>query len=96
MLQIGCTAPHNQKALTLRLVVSAGQVIEREYLAVHDLRAVGATFAARAGATTKELMARLGHTTPRMAMRYQMAAEARDEALAKRMTDLVNDKNPPG
>jgi hypothetical protein len=30
---------------------------------VHDLRHVGATLAAQAGATTKELMARIGHTT---------------------------------
>jgi integrase len=56
---------------------------------VHDLRAVGATYAAQAGATTKELMARLGHTTPRMAMKYQMASEARDEALAEAMSKLA-------
>lgn len=63
--------------------------IGRTDLRVHDLRAVGATFAAQAGATTKELMARLGHTTPRMAMKYQMASEARDEAIAKAMSDLL-------
>lgn len=70
--------------------------IGRPELRVHDLRAVGATFAAQAGATTKELMARLGHTTPRMAMRYQMASEARDEELAEAMSELANAKNPPG
>lgn len=63
--------------------------IGREDLRIHDLRAVGATFAAQAGATTKELMARLGHTTPRMAMKYQMASEARDESIARRMTELA-------
>jgi integrase len=63
--------------------------IGRTDLRVHDLRAVGATYAAQAGATTKELMARLGHTTPRMAMRYQMASEARDEALAAAMSRLA-------
>jgi integrase len=63
--------------------------IGRTDLRVHDLRAVGATYAAQAGATTKELMARLGHTTPRMAMKYQMASEARDEALAEAMSRLA-------
>jgi integrase len=63
--------------------------IGRPELRVHDLRAVGATYAAQAGATTKELMVRLGHTTPRMAMRYQMASEARDEAIAEAMSRLA-------
>ncbi|CAA79409.1 MULTISPECIES: tyrosine-type recombinase/integrase [Mycobacteriaceae] len=63
--------------------------IGRPELRIHDLRAVGATFAAQAGATTKELMARLGHTTPRMAMKYQMASEARDEAIAEAMSKLA-------
>ncbi|AHY27096.1 integrase [Mycobacterium phage Phantastic] len=62
----------------------------RTDLRVHDLRAVGATYAAQAGATTKELMVRLGHTTPRMAMKYQMASEARDVEIAKRMSELAN------
>jgi integrase len=69
--------------------------IGRTDLRIHDLRAVGATFAAQAGATTKELMARLGHTTPRMAMKYQMASEARDEALAEAMSLLATQKSPP-
>jgi integrase len=63
--------------------------IGRTELRIHDLRAVGATLAAQSGATTKELMARLGHTTPHMAMKYQMASEARDEAIAKRMSELA-------
>ena len=63
--------------------------IGRTDLRVHDLRAVGATLAAQAGGTTKDLMARLGHTTPRMAMKYQMASEARDETLAAAMSRLA-------
>ncbi|QBJ00221.1 tyrosine integrase [Mycobacterium phage Pharaoh] len=63
--------------------------IGRTELRIHDLRAVGATLAAQSGATTKELMARLGHTTPRMAMKYQMASELRDEAIAKKMSELA-------
>lgn len=55
---------------------------------IHDLRHVGATFAAQAGATTKELMSRLGHTTPGMAMRYQIAAQERDAKIAEAMSKL--------
>ncbi|AVM65401.1 site-specific integrase [Dietzia sp. oral taxon 368] len=58
---------------------------------LHDLRHMGATMAAQAGATTKELMARLGHSTPTMAMRYQHAAAGRDAALAKRMAALADE-----
>lgn len=56
---------------------------------VHDLRHVGATWAAVAGATTKELMARIGHATPAMAMRYQIAAADRDAAIAAAMSNLA-------
>jgi integrase len=56
---------------------------------VHDLRHVGATLAAQAGATTKELMSRLGHTTPAMAMRYQIAAQERDAKIAEAMSKLA-------
>lgn len=55
---------------------------------IHDLRHVGATLAAQAGATTKELMSRLGHTTPGMAMRYQIAARERDAKIAEAMSKL--------
>jgi hypothetical protein len=34
------------------------------------------------GATLAELMARLGHSTPAAAMRYQRAAQERDKAIA--------------
>ena len=61
---------------------------------VHDLRHVGATLAAQAGATTKELMRRLGHTTSAMAMRYQIAAAERDAAIAERLSELAGAANP--
>lgn len=63
--------------------------IGKSDMRVHDLRHVGATWAAIAGATTKELMARIGHATPAMAMRYQIAAADRDAAIAAAMSDLV-------
>jgi integrase len=51
----------------------------------HDLRHVALTLFAYQGATTKELMARAGHTTPGMSMRYQQAAAERDRQLANAM-----------
>ncbi len=48
----------------------------------HDLRGSGATWAATAGATVRELMTRLGHATPAVALRYQHATLERDQAIA--------------
>ena len=55
----------------------------------HDLRGSGATWAATAGATVRELMSRLGHTTPDMALRYQHATLERDQAIADRLGALL-------
>jgi len=49
---------------------------------LHDLRHVAGTMAAATGASTKELMHRLGHANPRAALRYQHATAKRDEAIA--------------
>ena len=54
---------------------------------LHDLRGVSATLAARQGATTRELMRRLGHSTPDMALRYQRAEAERDVAIARAMSE---------
>lgn len=48
----------------------------------HDLRHTGATLAAATGATVRELMARLGHTSPTVAMKYQHAVRERDRNIA--------------
>ena len=56
----------------------------------HDLRGSGATWAAHGGATVAGLMARLGHTTPNMAMRYQHATQERDAALAAKLGALFS------
>jgi integrase len=48
----------------------------------HDLRHTGGTLAATTGATTKELMARLGHSSPRAALIYQHATKQRDKLIA--------------
>ena len=56
---------------------------------LHDLRGVSATRAAISGATVKELMHRLGHSTPDMAMKYQRAEEVRDAQLAAMMSEAL-------
>ena len=61
----------------------------KPHLRVHDLRHVGAVLAAQSGATTAELMHRLGHTTPEMALRYQHVAEGRDAEIAERLSRLA-------
>lgn len=48
----------------------------------HDLRHFAGTLAAATGASTRELMARLGHSTPRASLIYQHASEKRDRQIA--------------
>ena len=55
----------------------------------HDLRHTGGTLAAATGATLKELMARLGHSSPRAAMIYQHATRDRDKAIAQALGGLA-------
>ena len=62
----------------------------REDLRWHYLRHTGATMAAQAGATTRELMTRLGHTIAGVAMRYQHAAADRDAEIARRLSKMIN------
>jgi integrase len=57
---------------------------------IHDLRHTGATLAAATGASTKELMNRLGHASSDAALRYQHATEDRDRSIAEALSDLVN------
>lgn len=60
---------------------------------IHDLRHTGATLAAATGASTKELMNRLGHASSDAAWRYQHATRDRDAAIAAALSELVNKKN---
>ena len=56
---------------------------------VHDVRHAGLTMAAQGGATTRELMARAGHSTARAALIYQHAAEERNVAIAATLDTLA-------
>lgn len=59
---------------------------------VHDLRHTGNTRAAMTGASLKELMARMGHSSTKAAMIYLHTAKDRDRAL--RLVIAVNDRVP--
>ena len=56
----------------------AREAVELPDLHFHDLRHTGGTLSAATGATLKELMARLGHSSVRAAMIYQHATWDRD------------------
>jgi integrase len=57
----------------------------------HDLRHSGAVLAAATGATLAELMARLGHSTPQAAVRYQHVAAGRGREIAALLSKLAGD-----
>jgi integrase len=52
---------------------------------LHDLRHTGNTLAAATGASLRELMERMGHSSTRAAMIYQHATRERDDAIAAAM-----------
>lgn len=60
------------------------------FVHLHDLRHAAGTLAAQAGGTTKEVMARLGHSTPGAALRYQHAVDERDRAIALALDGLAS------
>lgn len=67
----------------------ARETAGRPDLRVHDLRHTAAVLAAQSGATLADLMARLGHSTPAAAMRYQHTAQGRDAAIALALSQIA-------
>ncbi|MEV4059513.1 tyrosine-type recombinase/integrase [Nonomuraea dietziae] len=55
----------------------------------HDLRHTGNDLAARSGASLRDLMARMGHSTTRAALIYQHTAMERDRAIADALGKLA-------
>lgn len=62
----------------------------RPDLRFHDLRHTGAVYATMAGASLAEVMARLGHSTPTAALRYQHAARGRDAEIAGLLSAMAD------
>jgi len=67
-----------------------------EHLHFHDLRHTGNTLAAMTGASTKELMTRMGHSSTRAALGYQHATEERERLIASRLSDMIGAARTPG
>lgn len=85
---------HLAPASLYRQFYKARAAAKRDDLRWHDLRHSGAVLAAATGATLAELMARLGHSTPQAAMRYQHAAQGRDRQIAKLLSRMVITDTP--
>ncbi|MDX1883054.1 site-specific integrase [Mycolicibacterium sp. 120270] len=80
---------HLAPATLYRRYYPARDAAARPDLRWHDLRHSGAVLAAATGATLAELMARLGHSTPAAAMRYQHAAQGADRRIAELLSKLA-------
>jgi len=62
-----------------------------DHLHFHDLRHSGNTWASSTtGASTRELMVRMGHASPLTALRYQHATRDRDRAIAEALSALAS------
>ncbi|WP_185734833.1 tyrosine-type recombinase/integrase [Micromonospora globispora] len=63
--------------------------IGQPQLHFHDLRHTGNTLAARTGASTRDLMARMGHDSFQAALIYQHATAEADRAIAQALHEAV-------
>jgi integrase len=57
----------------------------------NDLRHTGNTLASTAGASTRELMTRMGHSSSRAALDYQHMTSDRDRAIVDRLGVMIRD-----
>ena len=73
----------------LRLLGAGGR------LHVHTDRHTANTLAAATGASTRELMYRMGHASSAAALRYQHATRGRDRAIAQALGDLISGQISP-
>jgi integrase len=75
---------------------AAVEKIGKPGLHLHDLRHTGNTLAAGTGASTRDLMARMGHDSSQAALIYQHATTEADRAIAKALDKAVkaNQKRP--
>ena len=74
--------PIDRNNFRKRIWLPVASAVGLEDLRFHDLRHTAGTLAARTGATTKELMVRLGHSSPNASLVYQHASADRDQKIA--------------
>ena len=68
----------------------ATRTVGVEELRLHDLRHTCNTLTAATGASTRELMHRMGHALARAALRYQHATRDRDAVIAAALNELIS------
>jgi integrase len=86
---VGDDTKHLQPSTFTRHFYRARAAASRPDLRFHDLRHTGQVLASTAGASLADSMARLGHSTPAAAMRYQHAAQGADKRLAEALSRLA-------
>jgi integrase len=82
---------HLSKKNIIRYYNKAKEKANRTDLTFHDLRHTGAVFTVYYGnASTYEVMDKLGHTTPKMAMNYQHIIDGRQKEIAENISKHIN------
>jgi integrase len=61
---------------------------------LHDLRHTCNALTAATGASTRELMHRMGHASPGAALRYQHATRDRDVVIARALNEIIQEGAP--
>ncbi|MEU8983975.1 tyrosine-type recombinase/integrase [Streptomyces sp. NPDC048309] len=88
----GVLRRNNFRRSWLRALAAAGL----DDVHFHDLRHTGNTLAATGGATTRELMHRMGHSSVRAALIYQHLVNDRDHQIAAYVDGQIKKgKRPP-
>ena len=81
--------PIRRSNFTRRVWIPTTRAAGVEGLRFHDLRHTAATLAVAAGASTRELMVRMGHSSSAAALRYQHVMTGRDVAIAAGLDELI-------
>ena len=88
--------PERPTATAAQVYALAAQSVKAAGIAgdfhFHDLRHTGNTLAAASGASTRELMHRMGHASMRAALIYQHATNERDREIADGMDRRIADQ----
>jgi integrase len=86
---IGPKGARLRRSTFRRTWTKAREAIALPDLHFHDLRHTGNAMAAGQGASLRELMERMGNSSPRAALIYQHATWERDQAIAAGMGKLL-------
>jgi integrase len=89
LLFVGPKGGRLRRSTFRRTWTKARETVGLPDLHFHDLRHTGNTMAAGQGASLRELMERMGHSSARAALIYQHATQERDEAIAAGMGKLL-------